>query len=222
VSPVNFNYYQPNRVPAAASERHTLSRVSHSSNLVDEFQMIVCPVVDGSGKRFFPDGVRLNLDLVEERCIRGVRTALRRRRIRYTTVPRSSLEGGIPRPGRHRSPQQGTSQAASGGIGYEVVQHDYGSILLLADREGGPPGPRSIKLRRTDRTAWYYRLGQNSSRSPRIRKIRCAQCRRSVGCASQERKSEIPDKNCFPPEFQLRLLRVVNPAELRARTGGTQ
>jgi hypothetical protein len=26
--------------------------------------MIVCPVVVGSGKRFFPDGVRLNLELV--------------------------------------------------------------------------------------------------------------------------------------------------------------
>lgn len=35
--------------------------------LVDEFQMIVCPVVLGGGKRFFPDGVRLNLALVEKR-----------------------------------------------------------------------------------------------------------------------------------------------------------
>lgn len=32
--------------------------------------MIVCPVVVGSGKRFFPDGVRLNLELVEERRFR--------------------------------------------------------------------------------------------------------------------------------------------------------
>ena len=37
------------------------------AGLVDEFQMIVCPVVVGGGKRFFPDGVRLNLELVEER-----------------------------------------------------------------------------------------------------------------------------------------------------------
>jgi dihydrofolate reductase len=29
--------------------------------------MIVCPVVVGGGKRFFPDGVRLDLELVEER-----------------------------------------------------------------------------------------------------------------------------------------------------------
>jgi dihydrofolate reductase len=35
--------------------------------LVDEIHMIVCPVVVGGGKRFFPDGVRLNLGLIEER-----------------------------------------------------------------------------------------------------------------------------------------------------------
>lgn len=37
------------------------------AGLVDEVQMIVCPVVVGGGKRFFPDGVRLGLELVEER-----------------------------------------------------------------------------------------------------------------------------------------------------------
>ena len=37
------------------------------AGLVDEFQLIVCPVVVGGGKRFFPDGVRLNLELLEER-----------------------------------------------------------------------------------------------------------------------------------------------------------
>jgi dihydrofolate reductase len=40
------------------------------AGLVDEFQMIVCPVVVGSGKRFFPEGVRLDLELVEERRFR--------------------------------------------------------------------------------------------------------------------------------------------------------
>ena len=40
------------------------------AGLVDEFQMIVCLVVVGSGKRFFPDGVRLDLELVEERRFR--------------------------------------------------------------------------------------------------------------------------------------------------------
>jgi hypothetical protein len=29
--------------------------------------MIVCPAVGGGGKRFFPDGVRLDLGLLEER-----------------------------------------------------------------------------------------------------------------------------------------------------------
>jgi hypothetical protein len=38
-----------------------------SAGLVDESQMIVCPVVVGGGKRFFPDGVRLDLELPEER-----------------------------------------------------------------------------------------------------------------------------------------------------------
>ena len=40
------------------------------AGLVDEFQMIVCPVVVGSGKRFSPDSVRLDLELVEERRFR--------------------------------------------------------------------------------------------------------------------------------------------------------
>ena len=38
------------------------------AGLVDEFQMIVCPVFVGGGKRFFPDGVRLDLTLIEERA----------------------------------------------------------------------------------------------------------------------------------------------------------
>ena len=29
--------------------------------------MIVCPLIVGGGKRFFPDGVRLDLTLVEQR-----------------------------------------------------------------------------------------------------------------------------------------------------------
>ena len=37
------------------------------AGLVDEIQMIIFPVIVGGGKRFFPDGVRLNLELVEER-----------------------------------------------------------------------------------------------------------------------------------------------------------
>ena len=37
------------------------------AGLVDEIQPIVCPVVVGGGKRFFPEGVRLDLELLEER-----------------------------------------------------------------------------------------------------------------------------------------------------------
>jgi dihydrofolate reductase len=37
------------------------------AGLVDEFQLIVCPAIVGGGKRFFPDGVRLRLELLEER-----------------------------------------------------------------------------------------------------------------------------------------------------------
>ena len=47
------------------------------AGLVDEFQMIVCPVVVGGGKRFFPDGVRSDLELVEERAFRKGVVALR-------------------------------------------------------------------------------------------------------------------------------------------------
>jgi dihydrofolate reductase len=39
--------------------------------------MIVFPVVGGAGKRFFPNGVRLGLELVEERRFRTGVVALR-------------------------------------------------------------------------------------------------------------------------------------------------
>lgn len=41
------------------------------AGLVDEFQMIVCPVIVGGGKRFFPDGVRQDLQLIEHRRFAG-------------------------------------------------------------------------------------------------------------------------------------------------------
>lgn len=44
-----------------------LARHAIKAGLVDEFQLIICPVVVGGGKRFFPDGVRVNLELLEER-----------------------------------------------------------------------------------------------------------------------------------------------------------
>ncbi|WP_257667016.1 dihydrofolate reductase family protein [Parapedobacter tibetensis] len=36
------------------------------AGLVDELQLIVCPVIVGGGKRFFPDGMRLGLELIGE------------------------------------------------------------------------------------------------------------------------------------------------------------
>jgi dihydrofolate reductase len=53
-----------------AVEGPELASQAINADLVDEFQMIVCPVVVGGGKRFFPDGVRLDLELVEQRRFR--------------------------------------------------------------------------------------------------------------------------------------------------------
>jgi dihydrofolate reductase len=40
------------------------------AGLVDEIQQRICPVLVGGGKRFFPTGVRLDLELLEERRFR--------------------------------------------------------------------------------------------------------------------------------------------------------
>lgn len=47
------------------------------AGLVDEFQMIVCPAVVGGGKRFFPEGVALDLKLLESRQFQGGVVVLR-------------------------------------------------------------------------------------------------------------------------------------------------
>jgi dihydrofolate reductase len=47
------------------------------AGLVDEFQMRVCPVVISGGKRYFPSGMRLDLELVEERRFRNGEIFLR-------------------------------------------------------------------------------------------------------------------------------------------------
>ena len=44
-----------------------LATLALKAGLVDEFQLILFPVIVGGGKPFFPDGVQIELDLVEER-----------------------------------------------------------------------------------------------------------------------------------------------------------
>ncbi|WP_366970770.1 dihydrofolate reductase family protein [Rhodocytophaga aerolata] len=39
------------------------------AGLVDELQQIIFPVIVGGGKRFLPDGLRVNMDLMEQRSI---------------------------------------------------------------------------------------------------------------------------------------------------------
>jgi len=47
------------------------------AGLVDEIQIFVLPVIVGGGKQFFPDGLHLNLELVEERAFRNGVVAVR-------------------------------------------------------------------------------------------------------------------------------------------------
>ena len=46
----------------------TLAAQAIAAGLVDEYQLFITTSVVGGGKRFFPDGVRLDLELVEERA----------------------------------------------------------------------------------------------------------------------------------------------------------
>jgi dihydrofolate reductase len=46
----------------------TLAAQAIAAGLVDEYHLFTTTSVVGGGKRFFPDGVRLDLDLVEERA----------------------------------------------------------------------------------------------------------------------------------------------------------
>ena len=51
----------------ALSSRNVKAEEALAIGLVDELQLIVCPIIVGGGKRFFPEGVRLNLLLLGER-----------------------------------------------------------------------------------------------------------------------------------------------------------
>jgi dihydrofolate reductase len=46
----------------------TLAAQAIAAGLVDDYHLFITTSVVGGGKRFFPDGVRLDLDLVEERA----------------------------------------------------------------------------------------------------------------------------------------------------------
>ncbi|WP_116452840.1 dihydrofolate reductase family protein [Blastococcus litoris] len=46
----------------------TLAAQAIAAGLVDEYHLFLTSTVVGGGKRFFPDGVRLELDLVEQRA----------------------------------------------------------------------------------------------------------------------------------------------------------
>jgi dihydrofolate reductase len=46
----------------------TLAAQAIAAGLVDEYHLFTTTSVVGGGKRFFPDGVRLDLELVEERA----------------------------------------------------------------------------------------------------------------------------------------------------------
>lgn len=57
------------------------------AGLVDELQLILCAVVVGAGKRFFPDRVRLKLELVEDRRFRRGVVVLRYARLIDAKAP---------------------------------------------------------------------------------------------------------------------------------------
>ena len=87
-----------------------------AAGLVDEFQPIVCPVLVGGGKRFFPDGVTLKLDLVETRPFghSGVvvlrnRGGGEKKKKKYEHVLRS-LVSTLSKGHRTLSEEQGASQ----------------------------------------------------------------------------------------------------------------
>lgn len=78
-----------------------LAALAIRAGLVDKFQMNVRPVVVGSGKRFFPDGVRLDLEVVEERRFR-----------RGAVIP-GTPSGADRREGVERHPSNGVARAGA-------------------------------------------------------------------------------------------------------------
>ena len=60
----------------------TLAAEAFRAGLVDEVHLVVAPVVVGGGKRVLPDGVRFDLDLVEERRFEAIGVVSLRYRVR--------------------------------------------------------------------------------------------------------------------------------------------
>ncbi len=50
---------------------HALAAQAFRSGLVDEIKLFIAPVILGGGKKALPDGVRLELELVDERRFEG-------------------------------------------------------------------------------------------------------------------------------------------------------
>jgi dihydrofolate reductase len=50
---------------------HELASHAFRAGLVDEIKLFIAPIIVGGGKRSFPDGVRLGLELVDERRFDG-------------------------------------------------------------------------------------------------------------------------------------------------------
>ena len=46
---------------------HELAEYAFRAGLVDEIKLFIAPIILGGGKKWLPDGVRLGLDLVDER-----------------------------------------------------------------------------------------------------------------------------------------------------------
>ena len=68
--------------PGNSSGGATLAASFIALDLIDEYEMFVCPVVLGGGTPYFPTGHHLELELVETRVFGGRVTYIRLRRPR--------------------------------------------------------------------------------------------------------------------------------------------